>query len=300
MIKQPTSQWTRRGFLKTTAATLSAVRFANGAVSWAESPTISRISQKCVAFPMQAVRITGGIFKDAADVNQSYLQTLSVDRLLHTFRLTAGLASNAEPYGGWEDPDCELRGHFAGGHYLSAVAFAYSSSDNTVLKARGDAMVSGLAACQKALGSGYLSAFPEALFEKLSRDEHVWAPFYTLHKILAGLLDMKTQAGNEEALKVAEDLAEWTRRFFSTIGNDQRQRMLRNEYGGMNESLVNLAQLTGKDRYLATARLFEQPSVLDSLAIRKDELQGLHANTTIAKILGAARTYEVTGDRRHQ
>ena len=111
---------------------------------------------------------------------------------------------------------------------------------------------------------------------------------------------MHAHAGNEEALSVAEGIAEWTRRFFSSIGDDQRQRMLRTEYGGMNESLVNLAQITGKDRYLSAAKLFEQPTILDPLAQRKDELQGLHANTTIAKIVGAARTYEVTGDRRYR
>jgi DUF1680 family protein len=249
---------------------------------------------------MQSVRLTGGIFKASADTNQKYLETLDVNRLLHSFRLTAGLSSSATPYGGWELPTCELRGHFAGGHYLSAAAFAYSGSGNDLLRSRGDAMVSALAACQKANGNGYVSAFPTALFDKLARDEKVWAPFYTLHKIFAGLLDMYVQTGNEDALHVAEGIAEWTNKFFTSLAPDMRQRILHNEFGGMNEALVNLAQLTGKEKYLATAKFFEQPKLLDGLAAGKDNLTGMHANTTVPKIIGAARTYEITGDRRYR
>ena len=184
MNAQMNSQWTRRGFLKAAGASISAASLASGVISWSEAPALSRIKPKCLPFSMQAVRLSNGIFKTAADTNQRYLETLSTDRLLHSFRLTSGLASNAVPYGGWEDPACELRGHFAGGHYLSAVALAYASCENSLLKTRGDAMVSQLATCQKANGNGYLSAFPETFFEKLARDEHIWAPFYTLHKIL--------------------------------------------------------------------------------------------------------------------
>jgi DUF1680 family protein len=95
-------------------------------------------------------------------------------------------------------------------------------------------------------------------------------------------------------------MARWAGDYFGGISAEQRQRMLRTEYGGMNEVLVNLAALTQKERYLDIARLFEQQSVLDLLAERRDELQGLHANTHIPKIIGAARTYEVSGDRRYR
>jgi len=95
-------------------------------------------------------------------------------------------------------------------------------------------------------------------------------------------------------------MASWGAEFMGGFGIDQRQRMLRNEYGGMSEVLVSLAAITKKDRYLGAARLFEQPGFLDPLAERRDELQGLHANTHVAKIIGAARTYEVTGDRRYR
>src|SRR6185369_329441 len=94
-----------------------------------------------VPFSMSEVRLGPGPFRAAAEVNRRYLKTLPPDRLLHTFRLTAGLPSSAEPLGGWEKPDCELRGHFAGGHYLSACALAFASSGDEELKRNGDVMV---------------------------------------------------------------------------------------------------------------------------------------------------------------
>ena len=251
-------------------------------------------------FPLASVRLASGIFREQEEINARYLDSLTVDQLLHSFRMTAGIPSTVSPYGGWEEPSCELRGHFAGGHFLSAVALASASSGNTVLRSRGDALVAGLDACQKKIGNRYVSAFPPDLFEKLAQDKPVWAPFYTYHKIMAGLLDMYLYAGNSDALRIAEGMAQWAQEFMSGFSNDQRQRMLRTEYGGMNEVLVNLAATTKKDRYLAAARLFEQPSFLDPLAERRDELQGLHANTNVPKIIGAARMYEVTGDRRYR
>jgi hypothetical protein len=168
------------------------------------------------------------------------------------------------------------------------------------LKSRGEEIVTGLGACQGKIGTGYLSAYPTDLFERLAEGKQVWAPFYTYHKIMAGLLDMYVLTGNTDALEIAEGMARWAGDFFWPIGTEQRQRMLRTEYGGMNEVLVNLAAVTKKDRYLETAHLFEQPSFLDPLAGRRDELQGLHANTHVPKIIGAARMYEVTGDQRYR
>src|SRR5271157_8952 len=251
-------------------------------------------------FPLNAVRLSAGIFRDEAEINARYLDSLSVDRLLHTFLLTAGISSSAVPYKGWEDPTCELRGHFAGGHILSAVALASATSGNDVLKNRGDQLVAGLAECQKKIGTGYLSAFPAVLFEHLAEGKDVWAPFYTYHKIMAGLLDMHALTGNADALQICEGMAKWAGEYFWGISAEQRQRMLRTEYGGMNEVLVNLAALTKKERYLDAAGMFEQPSILDPLADRRDELQGLHANTNVPKMIGAARRYELTGELRYR
>jgi DUF1680 family protein len=251
-------------------------------------------------FPMTAVKLLPSEFTQQAEINQRYLDSLDPDRLVHSFRLTAKLTSSATPYGGWEKPDCELRGHFNGGHYLSAVALAYASSRNDNLRRKGDTLVAELARCQKANGNGYLSAYPESLFETLARGGKVWAPFYTLHKILAGLVDMYVHTGNEQALETAEGIAGWVEAYFQGINDDQRQFMLRTEYGGMNEVLANIAGLTGRERYLHTARLFEQPAFLDPLAMHRDDLKGLHANTHVPKVIGAARMYELTGDPRYR
>jgi uncharacterized protein len=291
----------RRNFLKTTAGAAGLSLVGQSALTkalYAETPEHS--TGKLEPFPLSSVRLTASIFKEQEELNSRYLDSLPADRLLHTFRLTSGITSNATPYKGWEDPTCELRGHFAGGHYLSAVALASAGSGNTDLKNRGNEMVTGLDACQKKNPQGYLSAYPTDLFEHLVEGKPVWAPFYTYHKIMAGLLDMYTLTGNTDALQVVEGMARWTGQYFQGVSNDQRQRMLRVEYGGMNEVLVNLAAVTKKDRYLAVAHLFEQPNFLDPLASRRDELTGLHANTHVPKIIGAARMYEVTGDRRYQ
>jgi hypothetical protein len=291
----------RRNFLKTSAGAASLCLFGTSAAARALSAgNTEHPSGKLEPFPLASVRLSPGIFRDQEEINARYLDSLAVDRLLHTFRITAGISSNAAPYRGWEDPTCELRGHFAGGHYLSAVALAYAGSANTDLKNRGDQVVAGLAACQQKIGTGYLSAYPTELFEHLAQGKPVWAPFYTYHKIMAGLLDMHLLTGNADALKVAEGMGQWAQGYFEGTSIDQRLRMLRTEYGGMNEVLVNLAAVTKKDRYIEAAHLFEQPGFLDPLSQRRDELQGLHANTHVPKIIGAARMYEVTGDRRYR
>ncbi len=261
---------------------------------------------KLAPFAMTQARLLNGTCKAQAEINQRYLDSLTTDRLLHSFRVTSGTASSATPYGGWENPTCALRGHFNGGHYLSAVALAYASAGNDTLRTRGDLMVAELARCQKANGNGYLSAYPEGQFAALAKGDrqwdgvNVWAPFYTLHKIMAGHVDMYVHTGNEQALQTAEGIADWVRGYFVGIPDEQRQRMLRTEYGGMNEVLANLYGLTGKQQYLDTARLFEQPSFLDPLAARRDELKGLHANTNVPKVIGAARMYELTGETRYR
>jgi hypothetical protein len=291
----------RRNFLKTSAGAAGLCTVGSSAIAQVLTAKESEHrSQNLDPFPLASVRLSPGIFRDQEEINARYLDTLAVDRLLHTFRINAGISSSATPYKGWEDPTCELRGHFAGGHFLSAVALAYAGSANGDLKNRGDELVAGLAACQQKIGTGYLSAFPPDLFEHLAQGKPVWAPFYTYHKIMAGLLDMCLLTGNTDALKTAEGMGQWAHQYFVGISTDQRMRMLRTEYGGMNEVLVNLAAVTKKDRYIEAARLFEQPGFLDPLAVRRDELQGLHANTHVPKIIGAARTYEVTGERRYR
>jgi DUF1680 family protein len=249
---------------------------------------------KALPFDIEDVRLLPGPFRHAMELDAKYLLALDVDRLLHTFRTNAGLPSSAKPLGGWEAPKVELRGHFAG-HYLSACALMYASTGDEGFKARGEQLVSGLAECQRMLGSGYLSAFPEEFIDRVEKRQRVWAPWYTLHKILAGLLDMNEHCGSSQALDVARKFADWVKARTDRLGDDPMQRMLGNEHGGMNEALANLYARTGEQKYLKLAGRFNHMAVLGPAAERRDTLTGLHANTQIPKFIGTARQYELTG-----
>ena len=155
-----------------------------------KSVSREKVPWKVRPFPMKQVRLGEGSCRVAMEADRQYLHSLPPDRLLHTFRINAGLPSSAEPLGGWEAPDCELRGHYAGGHYLSACALMYASTGDEDLKNNANTVVAELGKCQDALKSGYLSAFPIEFFDRLRERQRVWAPFYTIHKIMAGLLDM--------------------------------------------------------------------------------------------------------------
>jgi DUF1680 family protein len=267
-----------------------------------DGKTISRekVEWKVRPFPMKQVRLGEGPCKQAMEADRRYLHSLPADRLLHTFRINAGLPSTAQPLGGWEAPDCELRGHYTGGHYLSAVALMYASTGDEELKAKGSAMVAELAKCQETFKSGYLSAFPLEFFDRLRERQRVWAPFYTIHKIVAGNIDMYVYCGNEQALEVAEKMAGWTAGYVQPLSYEHMQRVLGTEYGGMGESLADLYAITGKDYYLRVAQHFDKKVFFDPLAEHRDELKGLHVNTHIPQVIAAARLYELTGDRRYR
>ena len=250
-------------------------------------------------FDLARVRLGPGPFFDALQVNRRFLLAQQPDRLLHMFRITAGLPSDARPLGGWEAPDNELRGHYTG-HYLSALALMSASLGDGELEARGASMVGELAKCQQALGNGYLSAFPEELFDRLRMGRPVWAPFYTLHKIMAGLLDQHTLMGNAQALDVLQGMARWVGRWVQPLGEERMQRVLEVEYGGMNEVLYNLEAVTNNRYYGWVAHRFDHERIFAPLAVDRDELKGLHVNTTIPKIIGAARRYELTGEVRYR
>jgi DUF1680 family protein len=259
-----------------------------------------QIQWKVRPFPLKQVRLGQGPCTQAMEADRKYLHSLSTDRLLHTFRVNAGLPSSAQPLGGWEAPDCELRGHYAGGHYLSAVALMYASTGDEELKANGNTVVAELAKCQDALKSGYLSAFPIEFFDRLRERQKVWAPFYTIHKIIAGNLDMYLYCGNEQALQVAEKMAGWTAGYTQSLSYEHMQRVLGTEFGGMGEVLCNLYAVTGEEHYLEVAQRFDKKAFFEPLAAHRDELKGLHVNTHIPQVLAAARYYELTGDRKYR
>jgi DUF1680 family protein len=252
---------------------------------------------KVEPFPMTQVRILGGAYKDAQDWNLGYMNRLPADRLLHNFRVNAGLPSTAEPFGGWEEPKGELRGHFTG-HYLSACGLMYASTGDKDIKAKGDYMVAEMAKCQEKLGGGYLSAFPTEFWDRLDARKPVWAPFYTIHKIMAGMFDMYQHCGNKQALHVLEGMADWADTWTGSKTEEHMQEILGTEYGGMNEVLYNLAAATGEDRWAKTGDRYTKKSFFNPLASRRDELRGLHVNTHIPQVIGAARRYEISCDMR--
>lgn len=252
------------------------------------------------AFPLSAVTLLPGPFQANTGRTHSYLLFINPDRLLHTFRLNYGLPSSATPCGGWESPTTELRGHSTG-HVLTALAQAYASTGRAEFKSKGDYLVAELAKCQaRASSPGYLSAFPESFIDRVEARQPVWAPYYTLHKIMAGLLDMHTLAGNAQALTVLTGMAAWAKRRNDRLTLTQRQNMLDTEFGGMNEVLANLYQLTGNPEHLAGARHFDHAEIFDPLAANQDRLNGYHANTQIPKAIGAIREYHATGETRYR
>jgi DUF1680 family protein len=305
--------FSRRDFMTTAAVAacsallpkvLSASPFQDSVVDTVkkDGKTISRekVPWKVQPFPLKQVRLGDGPCKTAMEANRKFLHSLPPDRLLHTFRLNAGVPSSAQPLGGWEAPDCELRGHYAGGHYLSACALMYASTGDEDLKRNAETVIVELGKCQKNLKSGYLSAFPVEFFDRLREREKVWAPFYTIHKIMAGALDMYVYTGNEQALDITEKMAGWVAGYTQPLSYSHMQRVLGTEFGGMGETLSNLYAVTGKEHYLEVAQRFDKKQFLDPLAAHRDELKGLHVNTHIPQVIAAARYYELTGDRRYR
>jgi uncharacterized protein len=250
-------------------------------------------------FPLTQVRLLSGTCYTLQDRNRVYLHTLEPDRLLHTFRLTAGLPSRAQQLGGWERPDIELRGHFMG-HYLSACGLMVGSTGDDLLRRKANAVVAELGKCQKANGNGWLSAFPTEFMQRLKERMPVWAPWYTLHKIMAGLLDMYYQCGNDQALAIACGMAAWAKKWADPLSDEQMAGILQVEYGGMNEFLYDLYAATGNREYADLAHRFDHARLFDPLAEKRDELKGQHANTQLAKLLGAARRFELTGEERYR
>jgi hypothetical protein len=198
-----------------------------------------KITFRAHVFALQDVRLLDGPFKQAMTLDQEYLLGLDPDRLLHNFRVNAGLPSSAKPLGGWEAPDVELRGHTAG-HYLSALALMYAATGDARFKTRGDLMVTELGKIQDAeatkFHAGYLSAFPEEFFDRVDARQRVWAPYYTIHKIMAGLLDMHELCGNAQALAMVTKMADWVKFRVDRLSEDQQQRALGTEFGGIEEA----------------------------------------------------------------
>ncbi|WAP53871.1 beta-L-arabinofuranosidase domain-containing protein [Streptomyces sp. S465] len=302
----------RRHFITTAAAGTAAVALTAAGAGTAEAaaPAPAAASRKPKAltgvqpFPLTAVTLLPGAFQDNQARNTAYLRFVDIDRLLHTFRLNVGLPSSAQPCGGWESPSTELRGHSTG-HLLSGLALTYANTGDTALLDKSRTLVSALAACQAkspaaGYGEGYLSAFPESFFDRLEAGTGVWAPYYTIHKIMAGLVDQYRLTGNAEALETVNRQAAWVDTRTGKLGYDQMQRVLQTEFGGMNDVLADLHAITGDSRWLEVAERFTHARVFDPLARNEDQLAGLHANTQIPKMVGAMRLWEEGLDSRYR
>ncbi len=292
------------------------------------------VAPRAEPFPMKQVQVTGGVYKEAEQWNRGYLNRLTADRLLYNFRENAGLNTkgakpladmNAPRVSSWEHPNdgtraTELRGHFTG-HALSALA-QFAASGDADAKAKGDYMVAELAKVQEKLGGGYLSAFPMDLFDRLDalsgkpRDPNAprdstgkgmpWAPFYTIHKIFAGVIDQYQLAGNAQALKVAEGMGNWADNWTASKTPEHMQQILEDEYGGMAESLYNLAAITNNPRWATAGDRFTKKWFFNMMGMHNDSLhrspagQPMHVNTHIPQVIGAARRYEISGDKRFE
>ncbi len=255
------------------------------------------------SFNLQDVQLLDGPFKKAQDADVAYLLVLEPDRLLADFREHAGLKAKAERYGGWESSG--LAGHSLG-HYLSACAMHYAASGDRRFLDRVNYMVSELAACQQHRKTGYIGAIPkeDSIWQLVSEGKirsrgfdlnGGWSPWYTVHKIMAGLLDAYLYCDNKQALDVEKKMADWTGDIIKNLPDSLVQKMLLCEYGGMNETLVNTYALTGEKKYLDLSYQFHDRRVLDSLAMQYDILPGKHSNTQIPKIIGCIRRFELTG-----
>ncbi len=265
------------------------------------------VTPEASPFPLGDVRLLDSPFKEAMERNAAYLLSLDPDRLLHNTREYAGLKPKGKVYGGWESMG--IAGHTLG-HYLTAMSQQYAATGDERFRKRIDYTVSEMAECQESYGDGYIGALPPIELRTMRNFKGgivepggpsnfkggAWVPWYTEHKVLNGLKDAWVLGGSRQARNVALRLADWMDSITSGLSSDKLQAMLSVEQGGMMDVLVELYGLTGNPRYLEASRRFYHKAVLDPLAAHRDDLDHLHANTQIPKIIGEARTYELTGD----
>ncbi len=274
------------------------------------------------------------VFVRARDEMLHLARVYPLDRLLAVFRANAGLDTRgAVPPGTWEDfghpqeqpwseleyPGREnaptanlLRGHYAG-HFLSMLALAAASTGEVILRAKVDEFVAGLAEVQQALAatgtyshSGFLAAYGEWQFSRLEAFApygEIWAPYYTCHKIMAGLIDAYELTGSEQARAVATRMGYWVHGRLARLDDERRQAMwslyIAGEFGGMNETMARLSTIAGEPLFLETAAFFDQDSLLDAGVEGRDILTDMHANQHLPQLLGYLSQYERTEDERY-
>ena len=255
---------------------------------------------KAEPFGLNQVHLLDGPFKRAQETDRQYLMKLDLDLMLYPFRREANIPS---PVKGSDELRFDFTGHYLG-HYLSACAMMIQNTGDAELKKRADAAVAALAECQAKFENGYVMGFPErAILRATGLDPKpteklpgVGVPWYCIHKVYAGLLDMYQLTGNRQALDVLEKAAHWAGSILDQVGDERMQAMLRSEHGGMNEVLANLYAVTGKEEYLKWSMRFNHRVVMDPFVKGEDPLDYIHANTQVPKFIGAARQAALTGD----
>jgi len=258
---------------------------------------------KALPFAGSEVHLMPSWLLEREVLNKVYLHKLDADQLLHNFRMNAGIPTSAKPLDGWEHPTVGLRGHFTG-HYLSACASQVKNDGDTLLDKRLLYMVDALGECQQKLGGKYLSAFSENDFNLLEKQAgFVWAPYYTYHKIMQGLLDAYTLAGNEKAYSLVVNMAAYVQERMEKLSSETIEKMLftpnanpLNEAGAMNEVLQNLYAVSGNPQHQKLAQLFDRAWFYRPLMDNHDVLAGLHSNTHIVLVNGYAKRCENTND----
>ena len=256
-------------------------------------------------FSLTAVRLLDGPFRDAQERDAKYLLSLDPDRMLHNFRVNAGLPPKAPVYGGWESvatwADIRAHGHTLG-HYLTACALMYASTGRGEFKKRCDYIVRDLEECQNAAKTGLVNAFPDdtAQIDNLVRTQHATGvPWYTLHKVFAGLRDAYLYCDIQAARNVLVKLSDWAIATTEKMTDTQFEAMLNTEHGGMNEVLADVYAITGDVKYLTLAERFSHKRLLEPLSESRDTLDGLHSNTQIPKVVGFQRIHVLTGQPRY-
>lgn len=300
----------RRLFLAASLLTVILTGYAFG-----QQPNAAQASEEKILkvrpLPLNSVRLTGGPLKHAQELDAEYLVQLEPNRMLAYLRQRAGLEPKAKPYGGWDGAGRQLTGHIAG-HYLSAVSLMWAATGDTRFKERADYIVSELKTIQDAQGDGYLGALLDnqgvdgkVRFQELCKGmirsggfdlNGLWSPWYVEHKIFAGLRDAYRYTGNRTALDVEIKFAGWVESIVSKLDDEQTQKMLATEFGGMNEVTADLYADTGDPQWLALSGKFEHRAMIDPLAAGEDILGGKHGNTQVPKMIGSLARYIYTGD----
>ena len=244
-----------------------------------------------------------GLFRERRELTKSYLIRLKTENILQNHLLEAGVRIDLpyeQMHQGWESPQCQLRGHFAG-HWLSAISQFAAIDHDPILAARVKTAVQVLQRCQALNHGQWVGSIPEKYFTLLADGQPIWSPQYTVHKTMMGLLDAYRYTRDEEALTVLKHSADWFATWSENLIKEGRgASVYGGECAGMLELWADLYGITKDERYLRLAARYAMPDLFRALLAGGDPLSNDHANASIPWIQGAARLYEVTGDKRYR